>query len=216
YLALVSGLTLEEMRDGTRAGARRAAVLHSSLFVVGFSLVFMTMGLVSTSLGAPIARALPWVARLGGIMLLLFGLYLLGWLPVPALARELRFRTSGRRAGPLGTVAIGMAFAAGWTPCIGPILASILLYASLEATMLEGTMLLGAYAAGLGLPFLAASLALNAFLAGAARARAWTRPLQKVAGGVLVLVGLLMVSGRFAVLSGTLAGMGQLINLDMP
>jgi cytochrome c-type biogenesis protein len=109
-----------------------------------------------------------------------------------------------------------MAFAAGWTPCIGPILASILLYTGLESTALEGMGLLGAYAAGLGVPFVLASSALNVFLAGSLRARAWLAPMQKVAGAVLVLVGLLMLSGRYAAITGGLAGMGQLINLDLP
>lgn len=216
YVAFVSGMTLEELRDGALPGARRAAVLHSILFVVGFSLIFMTLGLVATAVGTPIARALPWLARVGGVVLILLGLYLVGWLPTGWLGRELRLDVSRKATGPVGSVLVGMAFAAGWTPCIGPILASILLYTSLEATMLEGLGLLGAYAVGLGIPFVLASSALNIFLAGAARARRWMVPLQRVAGAVLLLVGVLMVSGRFAELTAGLAGMGQLINLDMP
>lgn len=221
YVAFVSGMTLEELRDGTVPGARRAAVLHSLLFVIGFTAIFMSLGLVATALGAPIAQALPWMARVGGVVLVVFGLHLLGWLPVrwlPArwMGRDTRPVLAGRRVGPLGSVFIGMAFGAGWTPCIGPILASILLYSSLESTMVGGLALLATYAVGLGLPFVLASAALNAFLAGTARVRRWLPPLQRVAGGVLVLVGLMMVTGRFAALTGVLAGMGQLIELDMP
>lgn len=215
YVAFVSGMTLEELRDGA-SGARRAAVLHSVLFVLGFSLVFMTLGLVATSLGGPIARALPWLTRLGGVAIAVLGLYLLGWLRMGWLARDTRPRLAGTRVGPVGSVVVGMAFGAGWTPCIGPILASILLYTSLETTMVEGLGLLAAYALGLGVPFVVASSALNLFLAEAARARRWIVPLQRAAGAVLVVVGLLMVSGRFAALTGMLAGMGQLIDLDMP
>lgn len=216
YVAFVSGLTLEELRGGAPPAARRVAVLHSVLFVAGFSLVFMTLGLVATSLGTPIARALPWLSRLGGAVLILLGLYMLGWLPIRWMGRDLRPRLSGTAAGPVGSILVGMAFGAGWTPCIGPILASILLYTSLESTMLEGVGLLGAYAIGLGLPFVAASSALNVFLAGSAKARRWLAPLQRVAGSILVIVGMLMVTGRFAALTGALAGMGQLIDLDMP
>lgn len=215
YVAFVSGLTLEEVREG-RGDARRSAVMHSVLFVAGFSLVFMTLGLVATAVGTPIARALPWLSRIGGVVILLLGLYLLGFLPVGWLSREMRLGSPSKAAGPLGSVFVGMAFGAGWTPCIGPILASILLYTSLESTMVEGMFLLGAYAAGLGLPFVAASAALNVFLAEAARAKRWLVPLQRVAGAVLVVVGVLMVSGRFAAITGMLAGMGQLIDLDMP
>lgn len=216
YVAFVSGLTLEELRDGSVPGARRAAVLSSILFVFGFSAVFMTLGLVATSVGTPIARALPWMSRVGGAALVVLGLYLVGWIRLPALSRELRARPGRRLAGPLGSVLVGMAFGAGWTPCIGPILASILLYTSLEATMAQGLGLLATYAAGLGIPFVAASAALNTFLAGAARARRWLLPLQRTAGAILALVGILMVTGRFTALTGFLAGMGQLIDLDMP
>lgn len=215
YVAFVSGLTLEEVRAGT-GDARRSAVVHSVLFVVGFALVFMTLGLVATAVGTPIARALPWLSRIGGVVIFLLGLHLLGLLPVSWLSREIRLGVPKRAAGPLGSVFVGMAFGAGWTPCIGPILASILLYTSLESTMIEGMMLLGAYAAGLGIPFVVASSALNVFLAEAARARRWLVPLQRMAGAVLIVVGVLMVSGRFAAITGMLAGMGQLIDLDMP
>ena len=215
YVAFVSGLTLEELKEG-RGRARRAAVLHSVLFVAGFAVVFMTLGLVATAAGGPIARALPWLSRLGGVAVALFGLWLLGLLPLPWLDRELRPDAPRNAVGPMGSVLVGMAFGAGWTPCIGPILASILLYTSLESTMMEGMGLLGVYALGLGIPFVAASSAFNVFLTGTARARRWLVPLRKGAGVVLVLVGILMITGRFAALTGNLAAMGQLIDLDMP
>ena len=94
YVAFVSGLTLDELRDGSITHARSAAALHSTLFVVGFSVVFMTMGLVATAAGPPIARALPWINRAGGVRLAIFGLYLAGWLPLPALMRDFRLQIS--------------------------------------------------------------------------------------------------------------------------
>lgn len=215
YVAFVSGLTLGELSEGTVAAARRTAVIHSLFFVLGFSAVFMTMGTAATALGAAIAGALPWINRMGGAVIALFGLYLLGVVRFTALSRELRVGIATRPAGVLGSFAVGLAFGAGWTPCIGPILGSILLYAGLESTMSQGTLLLGTYAAGMGIPFVAASAGLNWFLAGSSRARSWILPLQRSAGGVLVVIGLLMLTGRFASMTAFLAGLGQLINLEL-
>jgi len=216
YLAFVSGLTLEELRDGTSAAARRAAVLHSVLFVLGFTAVFMTLGWAATAAGQAFAQALPWLNRVGGAALVVFGLYLAGVLRLPGLSRELRLHLASRPSGFAGSFLIGVAFGAGWTPCIGPVLASILLYASLEATRTEGALLLATYAVGLGIPFVAASAMFNGFLAGVGRAKTWMVPLGRVAGAVLVLVGVLMVTGSYATLASFLAGLGQLVNLEMP
>lgn len=215
YLAFVSGLTFAELTEQPTAAVRRSAALNSVLFVTGFGAVFMTMGLAATAVGAPIAQALPWVNRLGGVVILVFGLHLVGALKIPALSGEHRPQLERRPVGPLGSLAVGVAFGAGWTPCIGPILGTILLYATMEATMIQGGALLGAYALGLGIPFVAASIGLNWFLAGSARARRWIQPLQRVAGTLLIMIGVLMVSGRFATLTAFLAGTGQLINLEV-
>jgi cytochrome c-type biogenesis protein len=215
YLAFVSGLTLDGLVERPTREARLGALLHSTLFVVGFCMVFMTLGLVATAAGTAIARSLPWIHRAGGLVVIGLGLHLAGLLRVPALTRELRVHPGSRPLGALGSLGIGVAFGAGWTPCIGPVLGSILLYAGLEATMAQGTLLLGAYAAGLGVPFIAASAGLNWFLAGSRVARGWTAPLQRTAGAVLVLVGVLMVTGRLAALTAFLAGLGQLINLEV-
>jgi cytochrome c-type biogenesis protein len=215
YVAFVSGLTLGELSAGSVPGARRTAVLHSVLFMVGFGLIFMTMGTAATALGAGIAGWLPWLSRIGGALVFLFGLHLMGLLRVPTLLREGRFHLRARPVGAVGSVVVGMAFGAGWTPCIGPVLGSILLYAGLESTTTHGTLLLGTYALGLGIPFVVAAAGLNWFLAVSAKARRWVVPLQRAAGTVLAVIGLLMVTGRFASLTAFLAGMGQLINLDM-
>ena len=214
-LAFVTGLSLGELETAEASGVRARALLHSSLFMVGFGLVFMTLGLVATTAGTAIARALPWLHRVGGVVMILFGLLLLGFVRVPGLARDLRPHLSARPVGRFGSVAAGVAFGAGWTPCIGPILGTVLLYAGLEATMVQGTLLLATYALGLGVPFVVASVGLSSFLAGSARVKRWIRPLQGLAGGVLVLIGLSMVSGQFARLAAFLAGLGQLVNLEV-
>jgi cytochrome c-type biogenesis protein len=215
YLAFVTGLTLGEMTDQSVPEVRRKAVLHSVLFVVGFSLVFMTMGLVATTAGTAIARALPGLNRAGGAVMIVLGLYVAGLLRLPSLGRELRVHMESRPTGAIGSLIVGVAFGAGWTPCIGPILGSILLYASLEATTTHGMMLLATYSLGLGIPFVVAAVGFNWFIIGSERARRWMVPLQRVAGTVLVVIGVLMVTGRFANMTAFLAGMGQLINLDM-
>lgn len=216
YLAFVSGLTLEELREGSSADARRAAVLHSVLFVLGFTAVFMTLGWAATTAGQALARALPWLNRIGGVTLILFGLYLAGALSLPGLSRERRFHLASRPSGWAGSILVGVAFGAGWTPCIGPVLASVLLYASLEATRSEGMLLLATYAVGLGIPFVAASAMFNGFMASAERVKKWTVPLGRLAGAVLALVGIMMVTGSYATLAAFLAGMGQLVNLETP
>lgn len=216
YLAFVSGLTLDELRDGTSAEARRGAVLNSVLFVLGFTAVFMTMGWAATAFGQAVARSLPWLTRVGGLAIVLLGLHLAGVFRLSALARERRLQLSSRPAGAVGSLLVGVAFGAGWTPCIGPVLASILLYTSLQTTAVEGTLLLVTYAAGLGLPFVLASVAFNWFVAGAEHVKRWMVPLERVAGTLLVVIGLLMVSGSFARLTAFLAGLGQFITLETP
>jgi len=213
YLAFVTGLTLADLSERPPAGARRAAIVHSVLFVAGFGVVFMTLGLVATAVGRPIALALPWINRAGGAVVIVFGLFLTGLVRLPALSREVRVHLESRPTGAFGSFAVGVAFGAGWTPCIGPILGSILLYASLESTMVQGVTLLGVYALGLGVPFVGASVGVNWLVAGSTRA-SWVVPLQRVAGALLIVIGLLMVTGQFASMTAFLAGMGQLINLE--
>ncbi len=213
-VSFVTGLTLDQLQDGDAPRARRQAALHAGLFVLGFSLLFVALGATATALGTVLGRSLPLLQQLGGIVIVGFGLYLLGVLRVPALMRERRIQLASKPAGRIGSVVAGIAFGAGWTPCIGPVLASILLYAGLEATMTRGMLLLGVYALGLGIPFFLAALTLNAYLAGARWLRRWLVPLERATGAFLVLVGVLLFTGRFAALSGFFAGFGQLIDLE--
>lgn len=218
YVTFVSGVTLDDLREGGVQGARRRAVLHSLAFGVGFGLVFMTLGAAATAAGQAFARSLPLITRIGGLVVIFFGLHLLGALRrVPgltALSRERRLPLSDKPAGMLGSLAVGVAFGAGWSPCIGPVLASILLYAGLESTMTQGVLLLATYGAGLAIPFLGAAIAFNWFLAGMERMRRHLRLVEKVAGGLLLVLGLMMVTGHFTELNAWLAAMGQLINLS--
>ncbi|MFO7261702.1 MAG: cytochrome c biogenesis protein CcdA [bacterium] len=215
YVSFVTGLTLDELRAHGGAAARRHAALNAGLFILGFSVLFIALGASASALGAAVTRALPLLQQVGGVVIALFGLYLLGVLRVSALMRERRIQLASRPAGALGSIAAGLAFGAGWTPCIGPVLASILLYASLEATAPRGMMLLAAYALGLGVPFFVAAVALNAFLTRTRWLRRWMLPLQRVMGAFLIILGVLLFTGRFAVLSSFLAGFGQVIDLEV-
>jgi cytochrome c-type biogenesis protein len=215
YVGFVTGLTLDELREGGRAAARRQAAVHSALFVLGFSLLFVALGASATVLGGTLRRSLPLLQQVGGVVIVLFGLYLLGLLRVPALLRERRVHLASRPAGRVGSVLAGVAFGAGWTPCIGPVLASVLLYAGFEETMLRGMLLLGAYALGLGIPFFVAAVSLNWFLAGAPRVRRWIVPLERAAGAMLVLVGVLLFTGEFARITAFLAQFTPVIEIGM-
>lgn len=215
YLTFVSGMTLDELRDGDVGRARSRAVLHALLFGAGFGLVFMSLGAAATAAGQLLTRWLPLLTRLGGALIVLFGLYMAGVVRLPGLARERRVHLASRPGGWLGSVAVGIAFGAGWTPCIGPVLASILLYAGLEQTVLEGTLLLGTYGLGLAVPFVGSAVALNWFLAGSTHLRRWLPWVERGAGIVLIVLGLLMLSGHFTALTAFLADLGQAFTLEL-
>ena len=215
YVTFVTGMTLEELTAGEHAAARRRAALHAALFIAGFGLVFVALGATATVLGATLRRSLPLLQQIGGVIITAFGLYLLGVLRLPALARERRVHLASKPAGLAGTVVAGAAFGAGWTPCVGPVLASILLYSGMQATMGEGMLLLVAYTLGLGVPFFLSAVALNWFLAGARRLHRWLLPLERATGALLVVAGVLLFTGRFTILSNFLAGLGQLVNLEL-
>ncbi len=215
YLTFVSGMTIDELRGGDARAARRRAVLHALLFGLGFGLVFMTLGAAATAAGQALAQWLPTITRIGGLVVIAFGLYLLGALRLPWLMRERRVHLASRPSGLLGSVAVGVAFGAGWTPCIGPVLATILLYAGLEATVVEGTLLLGAYGLGLAVPFVGAAVGFNWFLAGSKRIQRWLPWVERGAGVVLLALGLLMVSGHFITLTAFLADLGQAFTLEL-
>lgn len=214
YVSFVTGLTLDELRGADDdATARRRAAAHAALFIAGFSALFVALGASATALGRVLARSLPLLQQLGGAVIVLFGLYMIGVLRSTALLRERRVHLAAKPAGALGSVAAGVAFGAGWTPCIGPVLATILLYAGMEATMARGTLLLAAYALGLGIPFFAAAVGLNAFLTRTSWLRRWLGPIERTTGAFIILVGILLMTGRFTALSSFFAGFGLLIDL---
>lgn len=191
-------MSLDEMTGD----ARRSAVLVPALFfVAGFSTIFLLLGASATFLGQLLLRYQDWISRIGGVLIILFGLHLLGVLRIAPLMRERRFQLRDRPLGRAGSYAAGLVFGAGWTPCIGPVLGALLTYASARATLGNGMLLLGGYALGLAVPFLLAALATGMFLDTSKKMRGWIPTLEKVSGAILVFVGLLLVSGTFTWLS---------------
>ena len=196
YITFVTGLSLEDV-----SRARRAALVHSLLFVCGFTAIFVALGAGATALGVLLAAYRDWIGRIGGVLLVIFGLILLEVIRVPALSRDRRIYLADKPVGYLGSVVVGIAFGAGWTPCIGPVLGGILSLASATASVGRGVWLLLAYSAGLALPFLLAALAIDHFLAVFARMRAGLAWVSRISGVLLIVVGILLASGWFTMLA---------------
>lgn len=206
YVTFVTGMSLDELTaDTDRSRARRAVLVHGSLFVLGFTLVFVTLGASATFLGSLFAYASRWVERIGGLLLIVFGLYLLGLLRVPGATREWRVHLANKPLGYLGTVLVGITFGAGWTPCIGPVLGGILTLAATRGSVGDGVALLFVYSLGLAIPFLLAALLMERFLASSRRIGPWLPWLSRVSGALLLLLGILMLSGSFTTLTSILA-----------
>ncbi|MDT8368804.1 MAG: cytochrome c biogenesis CcdA family protein [Longimicrobiales bacterium] len=204
YLSFVTGMTLEELEEPTD---RRSILIHAGLFVAGFTTIFVMLGASASFLGAFFLTYRDWVARIGGLVLLVLGLHLLGVFRIMPLMREKRVQLSDKPAGHIGTFAVGAAFGAGWTPCIGPVLAGILTLAGTSDTIWSGMGLLLAYSAGLAIPFILAALALDKFLHSMKRIRPWIPWIERASGLLLVLLGVLLVSGQFTILAQYLGGL---------
>jgi len=197
YVSFVSGASLEEIRGGGGAtsATRKQILLTSLAFVLGFSLVFVALGASASAVGKFLFSRLPLLERIAGAVIIVFGLHTMGLFRIAALETEKRVQTQTRPAGPLGAVLVGIAFAFGWTPCIGPILAAILAVAASEETVAKGAGMLAIYSLGLGVPFIAAALAIEPFAAFLARFRAYLPVVEKVMGGLLVLTGIAFLTG---------------------
>ena len=202
YVGYLTGMSVDEVQR-----RRGTAVLHGLWFVAGFSLVFVLLGAAASAVGTLLRDYQQWVARVGGVLLILFGIYLLGLVRPLFLMREWRVELARKPLGYFGSGLVGVTFGAAWTPCIGPILGGILTLAATSAGLGQGMALLAVYALGLAIPFLVTALALDRFLVWFQRFRPYIVWVDRIAGAMLIVLGILLVTDSFTVLAGYLQGL---------
>ncbi|OQW64877.1 MAG: cytochrome C biogenesis protein [Nitrospira sp. ST-bin4] len=209
YISYITGLSVEQLTDASeRVKFKKAIVLNSLLFIAGFSSVFIAFGASASLLGQVLITYQDHIRRFGGVLIVVFGLYLLGILNLNFLKMEHRFQFRSRPAGYLGSFLIGVAFAAGWTPCVGPVLGSILLYASTTDSLVSGVVLLTSYSLGLGLPLFLTALGVDRFLAYFKQARAYLWGVSTVSGVFLVVVGVMIYANSLTMVTSFLERYG--------
>jgi cytochrome c-type biogenesis protein len=199
YVTFITGLSLEDVQK-----SRRTALIHSLLFVLGFTLIFLALGATATALGQLLGYQRVWITRVGGVLIIVFGLYMLGVFNISLFSQERRVHIANKPIGYLGTLLVGIAFGAGWTPCIGPILGSILTYAASSADLSRGIWLLLAYSLGLAVPFLLSAVAVERFLDFFTRMKRQMGWITRTSGVLMIAIGILMVTNYFTVLAAVL------------
>ncbi|HAM52520.1 MAG TPA: cytochrome C biogenesis protein [Nitrospiraceae bacterium] len=209
YVSFITGISFEDLTEGVdRKKIRRLTVTNSLSFVLGFSTVFMGLGTSSSSIGRFFFAYQEWIRIIGGIIIIFFGLFVAGFLKIQFLTRDRKMHLSGKPAGYVGTFLVGMTFAAGWTPCIGPMLGTILLYASTKGSAFYGFKLLAVYSLGLALPFFASSLAMNSFLSYSRKLLKYMRVIMVVSGLLLIIFGIILLTNRLRELSSLMPNIG--------
>jgi len=203
-VSLISGTGVEELKS-QEARVLPKLMLNSAAFILGFSVVFITLGAISTEVGRLLARYKSLLAQVAGVVIILFGLHLTGLLRIHALYADKRLHNIKGGSSTLGAFGIGFAFAFGWTPCVGPILAVILGFAAAQDSLIKGIMLLAIYSLGLAVPFLLTSLGIERFLKFYSHFRAHLHAVEIASGGLLIALGVLLVLGRFTIISNYLS-----------
>jgi cytochrome c-type biogenesis protein len=202
YLSFVSGVSLDDMRsDRARSHVRWRVIGNSAAFILGFSLVFVSLGASASFLGGLFLGYRNIIRIAGGVFILLVGLYLVGAFKIAALERYLQFSLKDKPAGYLGSILVGITFAVAWTPCVGPILGATLALASTAGEVSRGTLLLTSYAAGLGLPFFLSALAINSFFQFSQRLRRYIQAIHVGGGLLLIIVGVLLITDYMTMLN---------------
>jgi len=201
YLSFITGMSVDRLASDVTRGARSRVLLHSTAFIVGFTVVFVSLGASFSAAGQFLFAYRDWIRMIGGALIIVFGLYIAGFLRVGVFGRTKQFQIRSKPAGFVGSFAVGVTFAIGWTPCVGPILGSILTLASNDKTVRQGIALLLAYSAGLGVPFLVSAMALGGFLRFFTRYRPFIPAVERVAGILLVAVGILVATNYYIVLN---------------
>jgi cytochrome c-type biogenesis protein len=203
YLCFLGGTTFDQLtgEDETPSHVYKTVVMSSVAFVLGFTTVFVILGATATAAGQLLAANLPLLAKIAGVVIIIAGLHFLGVIHLPILHREARYHADSRPAGLIGAYVIGLAFAFGWTPCIGPVLGAILAVAAGEGSVRQGISLLFVYSLGLGIPFVIAAIAIRPFLSTMQRFKKHLGTVEKVLGGFLVLTGILFLTDAMTLIS---------------
>ncbi len=210
YVSLISGVGVEELKV-QEASVLRKVMLNSLAFVAGFSIVFVTLGAISTEVGQLAAQYKAVLARVAGVLIIVFGLHLTGILRIKALYADKRLHSVKGGSTPWGAFVIGFAFAFGWTPCVGPILSVILGFAAAQDSVSKGIVLLTIYSLGLAVPFLLTSLLMERFLKFYGHFRAFMHVIEVLSGGLLIALGLLLVFGKFTMLARYFSALNRFV-----
>jgi cytochrome c-type biogenesis protein len=198
YITYITGASFKELTDvEARSKLRWATISHSLCFIIGFSLVFVLMGASATYLGQLLVQYQYWIMKGGGVLIILLGIHFTGIIKLPFLQMEKRLEMRKKPLGYAGSLVVGVVFAAGWTPCIGPILSTILIYASTSKSLTTGILLLTYYSVGLGIPFFLSSLAFNSFLSAFDKIKRYMRVINIVSGLFLIGIGILFLTDTF-------------------
>jgi len=210
YIAIISGSSLEELKAGQDQKMLAKTLMQSVFFIIGFSFVFISLGATATWLGQTLLQKMSLLTRIGGLLIILFGLHMTGILKIGVLYRDARVHNTSSPATAAGSLLMGLAFAFGWTPCIGPILAGILAIAATQEHLAQGIFLLAVYSAGLAVPFLLTTLGINRFMSFYQRFRKHLHRLEVAAGVMLIVLGALIATNNFGRVSGALAFLNRL------
>ena len=198
YITYITGVSFQDLTDEkAKSRVRWATILHSILFITGFSTIFILMGASASYLGEVLVEYQSWIMKVGGVLIIVLGIHFTGIINIPFLQMEKRFELRKKPLGYLGSFLVGIVFAAGWTPCIGPILSTILIYASTSKNYMTGVYLLTVYSMGLGIPFFLSSLAFNSFLSAFDRIKRYMRWVTLISGIFLIIIGILFLTDTF-------------------
>jgi len=202
YLSFITGISLDDLlKKGRTPKVRKLTIIHSLMFILGFSIIFILLGASASFVGEILTRYQGWIARIGGAFIIFLGIHFTGLINLNFLQREKKFHFREKPIGYLGSFLVGVVFAAGWTPCIGPILASILFYASTTNSIFSGITLLAIYSAGFALPFFLVSLGLEAFMERYQKLKRHLRLISIISGVFLIGVGILLMTNYFSILT---------------